>query len=377
MTDKQALLLIRRFLSSLSWVEQGHLRETITFGTGARPGGVGKGPGARLISPKFRVDYLPDPTDPKARLCLALYREAMNLNSDPFQFLGFFKIINALYKTGGEQKIWINQTLPLLNEHSAIERLKELQKQHRDVGEYLYESGRCAVAHAFNEPLVDPDDPDDTWRLSADLPVIKALAEYLIENQVGVKSAHTYWKEHLYELAGFHETFGASIVAKLKTKQLPNKGEFPMLPLLSIRLRDKEPYPAFERLVPTIVGVEDGCVYVRCDSKDGIATLTFVLNFSAERIEFDTQGGVAVGDDGSAHAARVRLDALRFFREHIGNGELEIWNAEAETLLGRADPLIPMNVDLRGTIKNLERLREEMETVLAVRSAPEEGACSI
>src|SRR2546430_17109027 len=66
MTDKEALRLIRQFLSSLSWVERGHLRETLMFGTGGCPGGVGKGPGVRLLSPKFRVDYLPETSDPKA-----------------------------------------------------------------------------------------------------------------------------------------------------------------------------------------------------------------------------------------------------------------------------------------------------------------------
>jgi hypothetical protein len=196
LTDKEALLLIRRFLSSLSWVERGHLRETFTFGTGGRPGGVGKGAGARLISTRFRVDYLPETSDQKAQLCLALYREAMNLNSKPFQFLGFFKIINALFERGSDQKAWINKTLPVLNDHWARERLEELQKLHCDIGDYLYESGRCAVAHAFDKPLVDPDNPDDTQRLDADLPVIKALAEYLMESRVGIKSARTYRQEH-------------------------------------------------------------------------------------------------------------------------------------------------------------------------------------
>jgi len=140
LTDKEALHLIRRFLSSLSWVERDHLRETITFGSGGVPGGIGKGPGARLISTRFRVDYLPKTSDPKAQLCLALYREAMNLNSKPFQFLGFFKIINAIYERGSDQKAWINKTLPIINDYWARKRLEELQKVHKDIGEYLYES---------------------------------------------------------------------------------------------------------------------------------------------------------------------------------------------------------------------------------------------
>jgi hypothetical protein len=207
------------------------------------------------------------------------------------------------------------------------------------------------------------------------LPVIKALAEHVIESQVGVKSALTYHQEHLYELEGFRKLLGEAIVSKLKAKQIPER--FSLLPLLSIRLRGKEKYPAFERLASSIVGAQDGCVYVRCDSSDGLSALIFGLNFPAERIEFNIQGGVAVRDDGSAHAAHVRLDDLRFFREHICNGELEIWNAESETLLGRTDPLIPVNVDLRGTIRSLDCIQEKLETILAMRSAPEEGACSI
>ena len=50
----------------------------------------------------------------------------------------------------------------------------------------LYESGRCAVAHAFADPLVDPDDLADLRRLSADLDVVRALAEYLIEHELHV-----------------------------------------------------------------------------------------------------------------------------------------------------------------------------------------------
>ena len=377
LTNKEALLLIRRFLSSLSWVERGPLRETFGIGTGGHPGKIGKGDSARLINPRFRIDYLPETKDPKAQLCLALYREAMNLNSEPFQLLGFFKIINALFKSGVDQKAWINKTLPVLDDHRVRGRLEELQKLHSDIGDYLYDSGRCAVAHAFNEPLVDPDDPEDTQRLSADLPVIKALAEHLMEHEVGIKSAVTYHQEHLYELEGFRRLFGETIISQLKAKQTLQLRDFPLLPRLSIRIRDKERYQAFECLHPTILSTKDGCVYLRCLSKDGVVALLVGLNFPAERIEFDPQGGVSIRDDGTPNAVRMGLDQLRFFREHICNGQLEIWDAQREVLLGRTDPLIPINVDLGRTIRNLDLIQEKLVVAVDVRSAPEEGACSI
>jgi len=44
---------------------------------------------------------------------------------------------------------WINKTLPLLTERRAKERLSALAASTKNIGEYLYASGRCAVAHAF------------------------------------------------------------------------------------------------------------------------------------------------------------------------------------------------------------------------------------
>jgi hypothetical protein len=67
------------------------------------------------------------------------------------------------------------------------ERVSQLTVSEKDVGSYLFVSGRCAVAHAFNDPVVDPDDPNDLFRLGADMPLAKALAEYLIEYEYGVR----------------------------------------------------------------------------------------------------------------------------------------------------------------------------------------------
>ena len=365
--DDQALQLIRRFLSILSWIERGFLRETVTFGTGGGPGRIGKGPGARMINPQFRVDYLPANLTPRAQLCLALYREAQNLNSVPFQFLGFFKVINTLHERGAEQKNWINQSVAHIIDYRAQERLRDLRRSHRDVGSYLYESGRCAVAHAFNEPIVDPDDPAHIRRLTEDLPVIKGLAEVAIEREFGVKSLHTFRREHLYQLEGFRALFGPSLVAELKARRIVPRERFPAIPRLSFRTRGNERYEAFENLTPEIVAVESGLVWLRCCSDPRLLAVGIGLDFACECIDFDLKTGVMLSDDGSATTVRYALDDNRFYRDMVTNGELEIWDSDNEKLLGRADPLLPVNVDIGGTVAALNERRRQLEAILAAR----------
>ncbi|MCH8149704.1 MAG: hypothetical protein IH987_17240 [Planctomycetes bacterium] len=147
--------------------------------------------GKGCYGPPLRKDYhLPQgihsPSDSKARIALALYREALSVQNIPYEFLGYCKIINVCYHTTSDQITWINKTLPQLTDRRARDRISELSAMENDIGDYLYHSGRCAVAHASTTRVVDPDNPDDVFRLSADMRVARALAEYLIENQLGI-----------------------------------------------------------------------------------------------------------------------------------------------------------------------------------------------
>ncbi len=72
-----------------------------------------------VTRPGFRVDYLPDPPNPRARLALALYRDALEVNSEPFRFLGFYKIINVVRGTGPQQITWINARVNTLEDYRA------------------------------------------------------------------------------------------------------------------------------------------------------------------------------------------------------------------------------------------------------------------
>lgn len=185
-TQIDADKLIFELLSALAWAEQGGAETT--FGSwGTVPINIGKGPMGMIGAGHF--DYLPDPVDPKAKLALALYREGLSVNLTPYQFLGFFKVINIIRDKGKDQKQWIRDNLQYITNGDAKNRVAAIQAKEPDVADYLYVSGRCAVVHAFDQAnVVNPDDPADLIRLSEDLPVIRELARIAIEREFGVKS---------------------------------------------------------------------------------------------------------------------------------------------------------------------------------------------
>jgi hypothetical protein len=217
--------LLSHFLSSLCWVEgAGITVEHWSGGSRAHPMGQSRMGG--LVTSQFELDYLPDPTDQQVRWALAFYREGLSLDRSNVAYatLSFFKILNIIADTGAKQRSWINANFADFGSNNQVKfeitrRISELQNSGvADIGTYLYESGRCAVAHAGTNPTVDPENPEDTERLAKDLPLIRAMAAHVIEKQLKVKSRHTIWHEHLYELAGFEELLGPEVTGRLKLK---------------------------------------------------------------------------------------------------------------------------------------------------------------
>jgi len=359
MTHETALLLVRRFLSSLAWVESAAVREAFDTG-GSMPIQVGRTSPGTSINPRFRLDYLPAPNEPKARLALALYREGLGLNSRPYKLLSFYKIINLLHGRAEEQQAWINATVDRLEDNEAFERIAALRAAgETDIGKYLYVSGRCAVAHAYGEPTVDPDDPEHMVRVSRDLRVVQALAEYLIDHELGVLSLHTVWKQHLYELEGFRTILGPTIVSILKRKGALRV--VPTFPALSLRVRYHPTLASFERMTADIQRSDAGRLDVACTSATGGLRALLTLDFSDEHLRFDPARGVLVRDDGSAAAARSLLDRILFVQWLFQNGQLEVWDADHDALLGRCATFIPANIDLGATIDSMEPATRELE----------------
>jgi hypothetical protein len=197
-SDVEGMTLINRFLSALGWkCDEPAINH---YGWSGNPNPV--------PVPRYRIPYGYSPsevfpneiheiTDKKAKLSVALYREARSLDSVPFKFLSYFKILNIFWndktKNGKNELLdGLRFSLLELTEKDCIKRIKEIENKKGDVANYLYKSGRCAVAHAFADPIVDPDDITDLHRLSEDLWLMQNLTAHLIQKYFGLEQS--IWK---------------------------------------------------------------------------------------------------------------------------------------------------------------------------------------
>lgn len=181
----KAFETVLRFLSALSWSKRGPAHARLRIDCTAPMRG-GKGNSIPILCQGYSPSNLKVPDNPNASLAIAIYREAKSIHNTSYEFLSYFKIINILHHDGPSQIKWINNTIPNLTDKDARKRVDQLKLLESDIGAYLYKSGRCAVAHAGVNPVIDPDNPDNFLRLSEDMPVVCALAEYLMINELGL-----------------------------------------------------------------------------------------------------------------------------------------------------------------------------------------------
>jgi hypothetical protein len=188
--DVYAMSLINRFLSVLAWCDDQPMQNL--YGWSGNPVPVAVPKQVRAIGSSIAFPfYRTLDADPKVRLALALFREGRTVNSVAFEFLSYFKILNIFWKDKwiqhrNEMIEGIRATLPALADEQSLRRLKALGPRESDIPKYLYQSGRCAVAHAHADPIADPDDVSEVHRLSEDLQIVKAIAEHLMVNELKI-----------------------------------------------------------------------------------------------------------------------------------------------------------------------------------------------
>ncbi len=336
---------ILRFLSVLSWIKDGGA-SVVSFGGGShllahlRPKG-----GGLMICNEIDLRYLPRVSAPKARLALALMREGRSLKHIAYSFLTFWRVMEVAV---GKNEImdWIAKAIPRLTEARAKEAIGKIQDgDEKIISEHLYVSGRCAIAHAGSEPIVDPDQPKDTWRLAQEMPLVEALAVLAIEEVLGVQTSSTIYREHLYELGGFKRIFGENVVRNaLDRVATPDLSDVDV-PIVDIGLMSREPFQALQALRLSSMAHENGMIQLQFSRGDGRLQVQLGLNFEEERLEFDIFNAVfGTPDDGSATWADIKADANDFMKWYFLNGCLTVSDSETGELIARKDEFVPVNV---------------------------------
>lgn len=367
--SKDSRKFIMEFISALCWGSRGSVRVESWSGSGHLTRTLKGRTFGQIKASTFKVDYLPRPTDDRAKLALALYHEGASLQHVhiPYSFLSFYKIVNLVSGIrGAPQEEWIRAHAGQLTDHRAKERLKELATQGVEIGNYIYNSCRCAIAHAGDprNPIIDPHNVDDLHRLSADLPIVIGLAEVALERELGVKTSQTVYKEHKYQLSGFDKFFTQEQLDDLRAGNTPRDTKRPDLPDLTIKLWGKNPYNFLVAMPSSILAMENGAVLIECISRTGRCIGLLALDFKEETIEFQLTW--IEKDDGSAAFAVDYIASEQFTFDWNCNGCLEVWD---DKCLSRSDAFIPVNM-----MVNFDGFRTgmaQLQDILAQRRASE------
>jgi hypothetical protein len=349
---------IMRFCSALAWAEGAGI-EILIWGGGHLPRPIHIGHGRSVVD-YLQTDHLPKPANGESRAALALYREGIALDNPFYAFLSLYKAISVILPKGKERAEWIDATLIDLDDRQAKERRDILIANGIDVGQYIWEEGRNAVAHAERQPYVNPDEVDDHFRLRQDVPLLKNLAELAIERKAGVRRSHTIWREHLYELEGFRRILPANVLRMLEhTEPVPEGTTIEMPDRFTVVARRGAEVHAFKDLKPEIVGQTQGGMILDFLSEDESVRFRTLLDFAAEKLGFDAVRGIGfVPDRSSKQRVQAEIDVLQFQRCILSNGRLEVWNPDTDTMLGQSETCIPLNCFV-----NHEFYKSELQTL--------------
>jgi hypothetical protein len=191
-----------RFISMLSWVEEiGFALEGGGLSGGNLPRPLGRPIGRMALKRGgFDLSYFPEVSDEKAMRALGLMREGRSLNHAGYAFLSYFKILETAFPGRLKCDAWRTAAISNLDRLGVMDALALLREQGlltaKAISEHLYVSGRCAVAHAASTPVIDPDGPNDLYRLGSELPIMQALAVRAIEDVFGVETRRANARKH-------------------------------------------------------------------------------------------------------------------------------------------------------------------------------------
>lgn len=362
-STNEVLAKIYRFASILGWFKRGYvdvggyvtsshaiLYSEQTTGTSLLAGGPHG----------FDCNYLPLIRSESIRRALAFWREGARLRNIHmgYAFLSFFKVIESQFGKSADRVSWIASAIPLLD-GDAAKRVLELSTHVADVGKHIYESGRCAIAHAqFAYGRGDPDVPEDRVRLREDLVIVEALARKYISEVLHVPDEMSVYRSR-NRLEPLSRYISTEVLDKLKAKQYVSRTSVG-LNWLKIGLAHwpHAPVPELSKLELRVIAVRDGVVFVRAINLTGNIDLEFVLDVPAGRAHIDVESST-YRQPKAGEAPDDAIAVINFRKQVIGNGRMELWLPDG----GRVDfeVVIPVNIDIGGTWQLMDKQIDDLK----------------
>ncbi|WP_317201312.1 methylamine utilization protein MauJ [Janthinobacterium sp.] len=291
----------------------------------------------------FSCNYLPIIEDDQVRKALAFLREGRRLRRvhEPYSFLSFFKVIESQFESKA-RVTWVEKNLAQLDRHAA-KRVAELRAQGVDVNKHLFDSGRCAVAHAsISGSIVDPDVPADRKRIAADLDIIAALAARYIEVDAGVPNEMDLYRTR-DRVAPWYALMTPQAVETLKAgglvENIDDLGKLKET-VVSVRLWPDPPALQFQTMTLLPTGSSDGAVHFVALNTRNTIVLAFVMNVATGRMHTHL-------DESEVQGANETIeqdveDFTRYFHSVIGNRIVELTIEGVEPV--ECDVIIPVNI---------------------------------
>jgi hypothetical protein len=346
---------VHRFLSVLSWIDGKGIRTLWSVGNPSWRQPTPRSPYLAQPGKQIRIrsnfDFLPIPKDERAAKALAFFREAVSSGSPDNEFLQYFRIVELAHgHKNAEHPKFMNALLEVAKlKGDALAAIQALRDSHLDVGQQLVVYGRHAVAHGDDAIAIDPDITEERKLLQTIMPVMAGLAIYTIEEHFSVPTQRTYYQRHEYEIEGLI----AKLSAPAREGILGSVGQPPLVaesPIkrITIGLRDSRFSALTDLIVQQAIQRDGGLTFV-ARSENGIVRVLVHFDLVERRLLFDPERGAQVIDNGSAASPDSAADVLELILGLVHNGELHVWDAEADHLLGRQNPNIPINIDGRET----------------------------
>lgn len=362
------LVILYKFCSVLGWYKGGYVDiENYNWATmpiriqAFHNASSGPSQGGRL---GFDCNFMPVVTNNNTRLALAFWREALRLRHvhESYSFLSFFKVIESQHRDGRARAAWIEGQLHTLT-GAAGARVQELTNQGLNASRHLYDSGRCAVAHAtMGEEMVDPDLPTDRIRLRNDIVIIKELAQRYISSVLQVPTeGDTY--DQRDRLAPIHSFMRQRMLHRLAAGDSISRRSTGLHGQpVDVRAWARVPDQQLHGLRLSVLSAQDGIVEMYAENSARTLAIALVFDFKVGRAHTDLAASDYVRlDQGGEREAAIAI--LNYRKEVLQNGLIEV------VFLGntvvQCEILIPVNIDIGNSVRRMDdiidRLRQGLD----------------